>query len=329
MWRNRELRELALWYIGCTFLFVAVGFALQPVMGVLLMLLAVALGVLFWRFTAVRYYRIAQLSAQIDQLLHNGDQLSIQAAEEGELSILESEIYKMTLRIREQNAALRQEKTHLADSLADIAHQLRTPLTAANLLAARLRSTVDMADRQALLRELHGLFAQMDWLLTALLQLSRLDAGMVLFQREPVAVHQLVQAALRPLQIALELHDVTVQVETPPNAVIQGDIRWLTEAVQNICKNCIESAGDGGSMEITCVDTLLYTELAIHDSGPGFAPEELPRLFERFYRGKNSSAAGYGIGLALCQNIVTGQGGTVTAKNHPNGGALFLLRFPK
>ena len=91
----------------------------------------------------------------------------------------------------------------------------------------------------------------------------------------------------------------------------------------------MESAGDHGQIEIACEDTLLYTEITIHDTGRGFEREELANLFERFYRGKNSKAAGYGIGLALCKTVITRQGGIITAENHSGGGALFRIRFPK
>ena len=111
--------------------------------------------------------------------------------------------------------------------------------------------------------------------------------------------------------------------------IIQGDFGWLSEAIQNILKNCIESAGDNGKIEILCTDTPLFTEITIHDSGAGFKKGDLPHLFDRFYRGKSQNAAGFGIGLALCKMIITGQGGTVTAKNHPQGGALFTIHFLK
>lgn len=111
--------------------------------------------------------------------------------------------------------------------------------------------------------------------------------------------------------------------------VIQGDSGWLSEAIQNILKNCVQSAGDNGEIKIVCEDTPLFGEITIHDSGAGFEKEDLPRLFERFYRGKNEDAVGYGIGLALCKMIITRQGGTITAKNHPQGGAVFYIRFPK
>lgn len=235
----------------------------------------------------------------------------------------------MTLRIREQNDALKKEKEHLADSLADIAHQLRTPLTSANLILSLLANNPDENQRKAFVRETEELLVRMDWLLTSLLKLSRLDAGIVVFQSEQIDVNALVCAALRPFLIPMELHNIDVQIDVPKGVIIQGDSGWLSEAIQNILKNCMESAGENGRIEIVCMDNPLFTEIAIHDSGSGFEKEDLPFLFDRFYRGKSSNATGYGIGLALCKMIIIRQGGTITAKNHPQGGAIFAIRFPK
>ncbi len=293
------------------------------------MALAAAFGILFFRFTRGRYQRIAELSEQIDLVLHYGERMEISREEEGELSILQSEITKMTQRIREQNDALRREKKYLADSLADIAHQLRTPLTSLSLILSLLENAEDHKEQRRLLGEGEKLFSQVDWLLTSLLKLSRLDAGIVDFKTEDIQVEKLMESALQPLLIPMELHCITLIKNIPENIQIYGDIGWLSEAVRNILKNCMESAGDGGRIEICCRDTLLYTEVTIHDSGAGFEPEELRHIFDRFYRGKKENASGYGIGLALSKTIIVRQGGTLTAKNHPEGGAFFTVRFPK
>lgn len=284
---------------------------------------------LFFLFTRARYRKLAKLSEQIDLVLHYGERMAIDAEEEGELSVLQSEIVKMTGRIREQNDLLKREKKNLADSLADIAHQLRTPLTSANLVLSLLEKGPEPGERRRLLQEAEELFAQMDFLLNSLLKLSRLDAGVVEFKREKIDVGGLVEMAIHPLSIALELHDIRLTVGGTAGAEISGDAVWLAEAVRNILKNCMESVGDGGWIEISWEDTLLYTEIRIHDSGAGFGREELYHLFDRFYRGKKESAAGYGIGLSLSKTIILRENGTLSAKNHPEGGALFLIRFPK
>lgn len=309
--------------------FVILGFVINTAAGILTITSAIAFGTAFFVYTKARYKSIAKISDQIDLVLHNTEHLFIGESDEGELSILQSEITKMMLRIREQNDALKKEKEHLADSLADIAHQLRTPLTSVNLILSLLENNQDENERKELLRETEELLVRMDWLITSLLKLSRLDAGIVVFQSEPINVNALVSTALRPFLIPMELHNITVQIDTPKGMIIQGDLGWLSEAIQNILKNCMESVGNNGMIEIVCTDNPLFTEIVIHDSGAGFNKEDLPTLFDRFYRGKNSNASGYGIGLALCKMIIIRHGGTITAKNHVEGGAIFAIRFPK
>jgi signal transduction histidine kinase len=329
MLRNREFRQFVILCSLITAAAIILGFAINTAAGILAIVSATAFGTAFFVFTKARYKSIAQISDQIDVVLHNVDHLYIGESDEGELSILQSEITKMTLRIREQNDALKKEKKYLADSLADIAHQLRTPLTSVNLILPLLANNSDENERKALMRETEELFVQMDWLLTSLLKLSRLDAGIVVFKSEKIDINNLICAALRPFIIPMELHNIDLQIDAPKGMIIQGDLGWLSEAIQNILKNSIESTGDNGKIEIVCMDNPLFIEIAIHDSGTGFDKEDLPCLFDRFYRGKNSSATGYGIGLALCKMIITRQGGIITAKNHSHGGALFSIRFPK
>jgi signal transduction histidine kinase len=329
MLRNREFRQFAILFSLIAAAAVMLGFAINTAAGILVIASATAFGTAFFAFTKARYKSIAQISDQIDLVLHNADHLYIGELDEGELSILQSEITKMTLRIREQNDALKKEKEHLANSLADIAHQLRTPLTSVNLILSLLENNSDENERKALIRETKELFVQMDWLLTSLLKLSRLDAGIVAFKREQIDVNHLINAALHPLLIPIELHNIALQIDVPKGIKILGDSGWLSEAIQNVIKNCMESAGDNGGIDIICEDNPLFTEITIHDSGAGFEKEDLPCLFDRFYRGKNASATGYGIGLALCKMIITRHGGTITAKNHLQGGAIFSIRFPK
>lgn len=329
MFWNKEIRQFAILLAIITVITTMIGFSIHFLAGILSLFSAAAYFAAFFLFTKKRYKHIAMISEQIDLVLHNDEHYYISELEEGELSILQSEITKMTMRISEQNKALKKEKQHLADSLANIAHQLRTPLTSANLILPLLENASDKSRRKALLRETEELFIQMDWLITSLLKLSRLDAGMIVFQKEPTSLDSLLHTAIHPFQIPMELHNITLKMTIPKHSIISCDANWLSEALQNILKNCIENTGDNGQIEIICEDTLLFTEISIHDNGPGFKKEDLLHLFDRFYRGKNTNTAGYGIGLALCKMIILRQGGTITAKNHSGSGAVFSIRFPK
>ena len=233
--------------------------------------------------------------------------------------------------------AVRKEKKFLADSLADIAHQLRTPLTSANLILALLEKTDDSpdnTDKQELIGELEMLLVRMDWLITALLKMARLESGVALFMNEKFVVKDLIQMSLRPLAIPIELAGVQVYVDVPEHIRLIGDKGWLSEAIVNILKNCVESVANSDKAReivISCSANLLYTEIVIRDSGAGFSEANLPHIFERFYTSK-TKANSYGIGLALAQMIVTQQGGSLTAQNAPassGGGAIFFMRINK
>ena len=153
MLRNKEYRRFAVCFFVTAGVFAAAGFLTNSLAGLLVLLSSAALGILFYVFTRARYRSIVEISEQIDMVLHNADYLFISESEEGELSILRSEITKMTLRIREQNAALKKEKENLADSLADIAHQLRTPLTSVNLILSLLENNPEETERREFLQE--------------------------------------------------------------------------------------------------------------------------------------------------------------------------------
>ena len=275
MLRNREFRQFAIIFFLIAAASVTLGFANNMAAGILALFSSFAFGTAFFVFTKARYKSLMQISEQIDLVLHNADHLFIAESEEGELSILQSEITKMMLRIREQNDALKKEKEHLADSLADVAHQLRTPLTSITLVLSLIENTSDEKERKNLIRETEELLVRMDWLLTSLLKLSRLDAGIAVFQKEQVNINSLITAALQPLQIPMELHNISLQADVPPGITIDGDFNWLSEALQNIFKNCMESAGDNGKIDIHCEDNPIFMEITIHDSGAGFKKMDL------------------------------------------------------
>lgn len=292
MLRNKEVRYFTLFYVLLSGIFAGIGFWLGPVCGVLLLIFALVCGVAFYGLTAYRYRKLADLSEEIDRVLHKEEHLFQNREEEGELSILESEIVKMTVRIREQNRKLQQERQFLADSLADIAHQLRTPLTSANLMLSLMEKQREPEELQKMLHETEQLFVQMEWLINALLKMSRMDAGISVLQEDVVSVQELIRQSLQPFLITMDLHEIGVTQRVPADAVLQIDREWMSEAIQNILKNCIQSIGNKGEIVIACEDTLLYTEISIHDSGAGFAREDLPHVFERFYRGKGDAASG-------------------------------------
>ena len=282
----------------------------------------------FFFFLKKRRVKLKELSVQLDRLLHEGTQLPISEYCEGELSILANQLQKVTLRLQESAEQSRVDKLALSQSLADISHQLRTPLTAMNLTAAMLREPgLSEQRRLELSRELQTLLSRTDWLVETLLKLSKLDAGTVELRREQVPVRELIDRAAAPLSIPLELRGLRLVVSYSEES-LTADPVWTAEAIGNLLKNCMEHTPSGGTVSITAEETALYTTITVEDTGSGFDPADIPHLFERFYKGSNAVEGSYGIGLALARTIITAQNGTIQAMNGSNG-ARFEVRFYK
>ncbi len=286
-------------------------------------------------FTAVhfftvyfRYRKISQLTSHIDRILHENENICLDDYNEGELALLQSEIHKMTVRLREQQSKLTEDKIYLADFLADVSHQIRTPLTSINILVSMLSEPdITFEKREQTVHKLYGLLSRIDWLINALLKMSKIDAGTVKFHGEKITMQQLLDKACMPVRVPIELHCQELVVEA--DGELECDIAWSCEAIGNIVKNCMEHTPDGGTIKVVGSENPLYSEIVITDSGSGIAPEDLPHIFERFYKGKASEdKGGFGIGLALARMIITGQNGTLKAENY-SGGAMFTIRIYK
>lgn len=279
-----------------------------------------------WR----RYQRLWDLALEIDKILHNQGRFDLSRFAEGELSILYSELYKMTVRLREQADILQADKIYLSNAIADISHQIRTPLTSINLIADFL-SEEELSEkrRKELVRDLFQLLSRIDWLITTLLKMSKLDTGTVQMEKTVLDATELVKRAAEPIAIAMDLRNRELILKAQEGASFVGDMAWTVEAVGNILKNCMEHTPEGGSLTVEIQENTMFTELVISDTGEGITPEDLPHLFERFYKGKNAGKNSVGIGLAMAQMIVAAQNGTLKAENGADGGARFVLRFYK
>ncbi len=296
--------------------------------GITAVILSCLLILIHYVSTYERYRKIARLASDIDKILHGDNAIAMGDYSEGELAILHSEIYKMTIRLREQQQNLLNDKVYLADSIADISHQIRTPLTSINLLV-QLLSEPNISDerRHQLTHELYGLLARIEWLITTLLKISKLDAGTVQFKQERVTMATLINKSCEPLLVPMELRNQQLEINAPGEFV--GDVSWTCEAIGNIVKNCMEHTPEGGKIQIETGDNALYTEIVIKDNGTGIAPEDMPHIFERFYKGKDSDDKSFGVGLALSRMIITSQKGTIKAQNRKPSGAMFSIRFYK
>ena len=327
--RNHEVVKTLSLQIFISVSAIVVAFVWDKRFGVFTFILVMLLLLISTVSTYMRYKCIYELSADVDRILHGNDMnLSLDKYQEGELAVLQSEIHKMILRLREQRQQLQEDKSYLANALADISHQVRTPLTSINLLVDLL-SEPDITDerRMKLTHELMALLSRIDWLITTLLKISKLDAGTVQLKQETIALQELICKATEPLLIPIEIREQNLYIET--NGTFTGDVSWSVEAISNIVKNCMEHTPKGGEIRIAASENLLFTEIVISDSGTGIAKEDLPHIFDRFYKSKNAGDKNFGIGLSLSRMIITNQNGVIKAENNATKGALFTIRFYK
>lgn len=325
--KNKEIRNIVIIFLLCGIAASLACLAFDWRASLVCAALALLLTAILLIDAARRYRCMRQLSDAIDELLAGAENIDLTRYNEGELSILENEITKLTVRLREQASELKNDKIMLADSIADVSHQIRTPLTALNLIGAALRDAGDDRTRRSeLLLDLRSQLSRIDWLVSALLKLARFDANAVSMKPETLPLAELISRSLDPIAIQMELKNQNTVKEI--SGSVTCDPSWTAEALTNIMKNCSEHMGEG-TLFVTALENPLYSEIVIRDTGSGIDPRDLPHLFERFYKGKNSSESSVGIGLALCRTIVARQNGTVKAENAHEGGARFTIRFYK
>lgn len=302
--------------------------------------------VIFMILTDRRYRALAKMAANLDRVLAGERDIRLRDMSEGELAILSSEIDKVIARLNLTVDELQAEKLALSDALADISHQLKTPLTSiaisTELIRDRLSARGDSEDLVERLRLIQTLQARVEDLVSALLKLARIDAGVIKLVCGAVDARELVRKSFEPLAIAFDIADVRFSADVQDGASYEGDLTWSVEALENILKNCMEHTPAGGCVSVRVTEDVLACRIRIEDTGPGIAESDLPHIFERFYRGSRDAnaapsevnPAGVGIGLALSKSLVTAQGGTLTAENlrDENGnitGAAFNLVFFK
>lgn len=327
LFRNPEVKKEIIFLSALSIAASVSSFLLNIYFGIFTLALCTVFAFFYLLTLRKRYKKIAELSESINKILHGDNSISFDDYSEGELGILQSELGKMTVRLRENQRLLQNEKIYLADSIADISHQIRTPLTSINLIVSMLEEPGITDERRlSLTRELDALLSRIDWLITALLKISKLDAGTVSFRVDSIPMSDLIRKSLAPLLVPIELRGQELEVSA--EGAFNGDLLWTSEAIGNIVKNCSEHTPEGGKISVKAKETAIYSEIIVTDSGSGIDKEDLPHIFERFYRGKNSGGNSFGIGLALARMIITSQNGTVKAENTGNG-AKFTVRFYK
>ncbi|WP_026889468.1 sensor histidine kinase [Clostridium beijerinckii] len=330
MIRNREVRVYFIIAFIVSTIAAACIFFLNVLAGIISFIAFVILFVSSFWFIKREYGELEKLSGYLRRICNGEYSLDIRDNEEGELSILKNEIYKVTLMLSKQGELLKKEKMQLADAISDISHQLKTPLTSMRVMSDLLSNNdLEAEKRIEFTNNIEMQLDRMQWLLTSLLKLSKIDAGTVSFKKDRVAVSELIRKSTEPLLIPIEIKNQTLVIEGGSNVSFIGDLYWTTEALINIIKNCIEHTGEDGRISIFFDENPLFTEIKILDNGRGIEKEDLPYIFKRFYKGKNAGEDSVGIGLAMAKTIVTSQNGDINVSSRKNEGTCFIIKFYK
>lgn len=326
--KKLTLKSIIAIALALTIPFLTVVFIIDFKCGIISLCLSAVLLTLFALFEISRIRFIDGINSYISRVLRGDYSFDISDNFEGELSILKNNIYKVVVMLKSTNEELKKEKLNLAGSMADITHQLKTPLTSITVMTDLMENEEMSEKRSELLEIIKTQTEKMNWLTVTLLKLSRLDADAISFNFSDIWVSDIVDVSLKTFQPTLDLRSVTVK-NNIKDFSFYGDSAWTSEAVKNIIKNCIEHTPVGGELVFSTHNTNIYNELTISDNGSGIDSEDLPHIFERFYHGKNASSDSVGIGLNLAKEILSKQRAEITCESELGKGSHFRIKFYK
>lgn len=325
---DKSIKNLVTYSVLLTLLFSAVCLFVAPWCSLICLLLGTGVTGVFLYYTKKRIDKLNELNNYLSMVCSGNFDLDIADNTEGELSILKNNLYKVIILLRSQNEQLKKDKIYLADSLADISHQLKTPLTSMMVMTDLLKQDDNPDKRTEFINIMEGQLDKMKWLITNLLKLSKLDAGTAEFKNEPFSVKAVLEQSIKPFLVTLDLKGIAFKDQFE-DFTIKGDDNWTAEAFENIIKNCIEHTDKNGALTISTHMTTLYNSVIIQDNGSGITADDLPHIFERFYHGKNASSDSVGIGLALAKTVFEKENGQITVESRENEGTRFEIRFYK
>jgi len=276
------------------------------------------------------YKKIDYINLYVKDVLNGKATFNIKEYEEGTFSSLKNDMYKLTNRLKEQNEKIIEDKKYLEATLSDISHQLKTPLTSMYVINDLLKDEhLDAKVKNEFLNKERAQLERIEWLVTSLLKLSRLESGMITLKKEKIKVIDLLKKALEPLQIMVELKNLKITYKGMMNTFVVCDFLWTSEAIVNILKNALEHTHQDGTIQIVFEDNPLYVMIKIIDDGEGITKEDLPHIFERFYKGKHNHKESIGIGLNMAKNIIDRQNGAINVKSNVGKGTEFTIQFYK
>lgn len=298
---------------------------------ILIVLFSVLYMAIIFIYLKQRDKKINQITQYINEIKNRKYDLNINENSEDELSNLKNELYKITIMLKEESEISRQDKENIKMSVEDISHQLKTPLTSIMIMLDNLKDNPNMDEdtKQKFIFEISKQVDWINWLVISILKLSRLEADVVKFSNNKINVKKFIDEIIGNLEIPIEIKNQKISIEGDEDASFIGDYKWQQEAITNIIKNCIEHNENNGTIYINYEENSLFTKITIRDEGEGIPKEDLKHIFERFYKGKNSSENSVGIGLALAKNIIEKNNGMINCKSELDKGTEFVIKYMK
>ena len=286
---------------------------------------------IFYLYDKNKSKKIKEITKMISKINNRQFDININDFNEGELSILKNEISKTTIMLRQVADNSINDKLNLKDSLGDISHQLKTPLTSITIMIDNILDNPDMDEntRRKFLINIKREIVNINFLVMSLLKLSKFDANVVKFNKESVYLKDIINESIKNVSMIKELKNITIKVSGDDNIKLLCDFKWQIESITNILKNSIEHTSEYGTVEVNYSENKLYTRILIKDNGKGIDSDDLPHIFDRFYKGKNGSNDSFGIGLSLSKTIIEKEGGSITVKSTPNIGTIFTIKYLK
>lgn len=273
--------------------------------------------------------KIKQIDKYIKDILNNKDTFDIRDYNEDELSKLKNDIYKITMLLKEEKENTLSEKKNLEVILSDISHQIKTPLTSMYVINdLLLDDNLDKKRRKEFLNKNRLQLERIEWLVTSLLKISRLDSGTIKLKKEKININNLIEKVVEPLKIPIELKNQKLIINSSNDLFIKVDLNWTIEALINILKNAYEHTKINGEIKIDVLDNPIYTEINITDNGEGISKDDINHIFERFYKGENNKES-IGIGLNMAKTIIEKENGIIEVTSEKNKYTTFKIKFYK
>lgn len=286
---------------------------------------------IFMRYVLIQEKELKEINEYIKEVNNKNYSLKIEDNKDGELSRLRNELYKTTVVLREAAENSEEEKEKLSIAIADISHQLKTPLTSIRIMLDNISDNPDMPQeiREDFIQDISKQVEHMSSLVISLLKIAKFDAGTIKMENEEIDAKKLIDSVINNLAILIEIKEIEVITKIDEKAIFIADYKWQQEALTNILKNAIEHSQPKSNIYIIVENTSIFLKIKIKDEGQGIEQKDLKHIFERFYRAKNCNEDSIGIGLSLAKTIIEQNNGYIKATSEVGKGTLFEIKYIK